>query len=316
MIISLIIIRLKQFYRNLSEAGLVRSVFLLLVVLPLVLYFIAKKAETNTDGFLITALASAVLFVIHSQRKDYQLIRKIASNPPGIFFIEYVVLTISLPFILIFNELYVPSAAFILLVGIISFHIPSAATFANYNPVIRFIPDKLFEWKSGVRKSFIFIAILWLLGLFGFAHIAFSAVSAILLTMTISTFYTFFEPRQILMADEVTENEFLRSKLRDHLMFFAKFLLPVAMIALVHPEKWMYILAAYFSAVNCLAFAILWKYAYYYPNGKSNLLGILAPLVCMVSVVLPLGFIILSINLILYRKAKTNLKPYLDANRR
>lgn len=316
MIISLLYIRLKQFYRNLSEAGLMRSIFLLIVVLPLILFYVAKKAETNTDGLLIAVLAGSVIFAVHSQRRDYKLIRKIATNPPKIFFIEYLLFTIFLPLILIFKELCFPAVAYVLLVGTVSFHVPRTATLANFNQAIRFIPDKLFEWKSGVRKNFIFIALFWLIGLFGFAHIAFSAVSAILLTMAVSAFYFSFESRQILMACEVPENEFLRRKLKDHLLFFAKFMLPIALVAFFHPQHWIFILVACFSAANCLAFTLLWKYAYYHPNGKSNLLSILAPLVCLVSIVYPVGLIILIINMILYRKAMFNLKPYLDAYRR
>jgi hypothetical protein len=202
--------------------------------------------------------------------------------------------------------------AFCSLMILISITVPSVSVKFSRAIQLPIVPDGMFEWQSGIRKNLVVLVIFYLPGLFGFYQIWLSAASLLLLTMIFVSFYSEYEPRNILLTGATNPLRFLIGKLARHIGFFALLLLPIFFIALINNEfRW--ISAGYLLAsVNLMAFSILLKYYQYRPGAYSGSHQMLTSLACFISVILPAAAVIVLLNLYLAAGAHRNLKFYLD----
>jgi hypothetical protein len=219
------------------------------------------------------------------------------------------------PVLMVIFGQYVQALEYVVLLLAMCFVKPSpqGAKTKTYHIWVKYIPVAMFEWRSGVRINFPAIILFYGLGIAGIYNIWLSIVSLVLLSLTFCTFYTANESQKILVASEQSAEVFLRCKLVQHVKYWALFLLPLLLIAFVHYQYGMFILAAFALTVNLLAFAIFTKYAYYRPASTGILSQIVVALAWLCSVIFPLSVFVLMTNIVLYFKAKNNLKYYLNA---
>jgi hypothetical protein len=178
---------------------------------------------------------------------------------------------------------------------------------------LQLIPTGMFEWQSGIRKNLVALILFYIPCLFGFYHIGLSAVSLFLLTIVFVSFYSEYEPLNMLIAGTVGSGKFLLAKVIRHAGLFAIILFPLMLIAFIHKDfRWL--TAGYFLAsLNLVTFAILLKYYQYRPGAYSGAHQMLTTLACVVSVILPVALFFILINLFLAIGAHRNLRTFLDA---
>ena len=170
----------------------------------------------------------------------------------------------------------------------------------------------MFEWQGGIRKNLVAIVIFYIFGLFGFYHIGFSALSLLLLTMVFVTFYSEYEPRNILMSEGFRAKRFIAKKLTKHTTCFAILMLPLLFIALIHKDFRIFSAGYFLAALNILIFSILLKYYQYRPLAYSGAHQMLTTMACFISVILPVALLFVLFNVFLAVGASRNLNIYLD----
>ena len=314
-IICLIKIRFSQIFREIKDAGIFRAIFLIAVITPLLLLFLYKKLPEQRYDYAIPIVAILLIFIVHRNRKDYFFLSKISKSPVWIFFVEYFVFSAPLLGLLIFFGLNVQALMYIVLLAVICFIKPSpkGSKTKTYSALINYIPVVMFEWRSGIRTNLLVIIFLYGLGLAGIFNIWLAVVSLALLSLIFSTFYGVNESQKILIASEQKSAIFLCAKIGQHVKYWALFLLPLLLIAFVHYQNWMLILAAFFAAINLMIFAILVKYTYYRPSSTVFLSQLITSIAWLFSIILPISIFVFLLNIYLYIKAKHNLNYYLDA---
>jgi len=297
--------------------GMLRAVFLLAVIVPLLALFLYRRLSVQGYDYVILGIALLLIFIIHHNRKDYFFLSKLSNPPAWIFFVEYFVFSAPLLVSLLFFGLYAQALMYVVLLSVICFVKPSpkGAKTKTYNALVKHIPVAIFEWRSGIRMNLPAIFLFYSLGLAGIFSIWLSAASLAFLSLTFCTFYGAYESQKILIASEQNADVLLRFKIGQHVKYWSLMLLPLLLVAFVHYQYWMFILAAFAAAVNLLIFAILAKYAYYRPASTSVLSQFVSSLAWLCSIILPLSIFVFLINIVLYFKAKHNLNYYLNAYR-
>ena len=170
----------------------------------------------------------------------------------------------------------------------------------------KIIPDDNFEWKSGIRKSLIFIITIWFVG---FTVSFFTAVVPIViffLGAVILSFYEEPEPLQILLANEMSAKKFLIQKIKSHSLAFFVLIAPLIISFFVFNHEYYYIvLIEYVLFAILLVYTILLKYAFYTPVEKSGaiqtftmfgIISIFIPILIPVIIVLSIKFLFQAIN--------------------
>ncbi len=314
LIVLLLKIRFLQAYREIRDMGMLRAVFLMAAIVPLLALFIYRRLPVQGYNYAIPGIALLLIFMIHRGRKDYSFLSKL-SNPVWIFFAEYLVFSVPLLVLLVIFTQHVQALIYAALLLGICFVEPSpkGVKVKTYDMWMKHIPAGMFEWRSGVRVSLPGIILFYVLGLAGVFNIWLSVASLILLSLTFGTFYGANESQKMLVASELNAGDFLRCKIGQHLKYWVLFLLPLFTVALMHYQYWLYILAAFVAAINLLVFAILAKYAFYRPASTGGLSQIISSLAWLCSIILPLSVLVFITNIVLYFKAKHNLNYYLDA---
>ena len=311
----LIKIRFLQIFREIRDMGMFRAVFLIAGIAPLLALFFYRRLSIPEQGYAILGAALLLTFLIHRSRKDYFFLSKISNPPVWIFFVEYLVFSAPLLVLLFVFGQYVQALMYVGLLSVIGFVKPSPKGAKNktYNALVKHIPVAMFEWRSGIRVGLPAVFLFYGLGLAGIFNIWLSAVSLALLSLIFCTFYGANESQKVLVASEQSANVFLRCKIVQHVKYWGLFLLPLLLVAFVHDQYWVFILAAFAAAVNLLVFAILTKYAYYRPASNGMLSQFVSSLAWLCSVILPLSIFVFLTNIVLYFKAKQNLNYYLNA---
>lgn len=310
---NLIRIRFSQTGRELQLVGFFKSMLLLLVLLPLFGFYIFKQLDKPGINSAIVAGAAFLIFMIHSRRKDHNFLSKLTDSPFRIYLTEYLLLSSPFLLLLLLKALYIQVLAFALALAIISATIPKPRKEYTYHVITKLIPDKIFEFRSGIRKNLIALILIYAIGLLGLLNIWFVAASAFFLALVISTFYSECEPVKILEAREKTPKQFLTSKLLEHSKLILISLLPLLLIACFHHEQILWIFIVLLVILNFLIASILLKYAYYIPGNTSGSHQFFCSVLLMASIILPFSILIMVLNIVLFNKSVRNLNQYLHA---
>jgi hypothetical protein len=302
-------------FREIRDMGMLRAIFVMAAIVPLVALFLYHRLSTvQSFDYAVFGVLFLLTFIIHRNRKDYYFLSKLSYPPAYIFFAEYLVFSSPVLVLSAVFGQYLQVLIYIVLLLALCFVKPSRKkTKTKYNAWVKHIPAAMFEWQSGFRANMPVIVFFYCLGLAGIFNIWISAVSIALLLQIFSTFYSINESQKILAAPEQNAEVFLRCKLTQHVKYWTLFLLPLFLVAFVHYEYWAFILAAFAASVNLQVFAILAKYAYYRPVSTGVLSQIVVPTAWLCSVILPVSVLVFFGNFFVYRKAKNNLKYYLNA---
>jgi uncharacterized membrane protein YiaA len=130
--------------------------------------------------------------------------------------------------------------------------------------------------------------------------------------MIFVSFYSEYEPVNMLVACECGPWKFLARKLARNMSYFALLMFPLFITALVHHEYRLISTGYFLASVNLVAFSILLKYHQYRPGAYSGAHQLLTMLASIISVIFPAVILVGAFNIFLAFGAHTNLKTWLN----
>lgn len=297
--------RLKQIAVIGMELGVLRVIFLISIIL------IAISGFANT-GYAIVFFA-VVVFSIHLSRRDKKLVMIISPNCYYVVFLaEY--LFISVPLLVVLVYTFKLSAVALFLIMLLLITLVRSFEILNFFTVnINFlVPDKNFEWKSGLRKYGLQFLLLYTAAL---VCAPFKYVPILILwgtLLVILRFYEHFEDYKLLEIENVSVAKFLKKKIGTAVSTFHLYATPVLALHLVlNTEVVWAVIAFYGLSMIFLGYVVLTKYAFYVPFGNSignKIIGYVGVFSVLLPFFIPLP-LIMAVRY--YAIAKSNLKTYI-----
>jgi hypothetical protein len=260
---KILLFRLKQLWRLFKQVGYVRIVLIAIVVAGFLVFELPNLISNN--DFLTVLIYPSIILPIHLLRKDQGFLRKLNFQKEAILAGEYN--TLALPFSLFLAFFQQWPAIFIghFLITIILF-LPSIKVEKKYRDNSQFtkwIPVKLFEWRSYMRQRKYFLLVCFgITGLLSAYAIA-MFLAILILVASFSEAFTHIESKELIESYPRSSN-FLWSKLKDHSGFIHLLFLPFyALFLLFHLELW-YILILLLIIIECsICFCLLYKYSWF-----------------------------------------------------
>jgi hypothetical protein len=71
LIVHLLKIRFLQAFRGIRDMGMLRAVFLIVVIVPLLALFICRRLPVQGYNYAVPGVSALLVFMIHRGRKDY-----------------------------------------------------------------------------------------------------------------------------------------------------------------------------------------------------------------------------------------------------
>jgi hypothetical protein len=286
------------------------AVFFVFVFLAAVAftYFVHRDEQGSLKLF---GLLGAVILFLHHSRKDRSFVFKHVPNPHLEMTIEYFVL--SFPFL--FFGIYFMRFEYLLLLLIALFMVPYInieVKQETFNKTIKHIPTPMFEWKSGVRRTYFPFILLYAIALCSSWFKILPLIVLWFLTTLIMTFYDENEPQNFLNEGNATnEKHFLNGKIISHVKILLVLYIPILLINTIFNIDFIWINILYLMAqVSLLVFGITTKYKHYVPSFNLITNSSFTSIIVLIGA-LPIFFIIpFLLAVVNYFKALTNLKPY------
>jgi hypothetical protein len=256
-------LRYIQATRMLYDLGSLGVFISLAIVLFLFfMFFVIRDSKMTLPVFLGLAIA---LISLHTSRKDSVFLNNHFEKAAMIFRIEYAGLL--LPFFLLAlvnRNLLLPLYLILLLLFIPYFKINKNQL--QGNRIVNLIPSRLFEWKSGLRKTFLVPFVLYLLA-YPATIIKFLPMVLLFFCITsIATFYDENEDQGLLERFGKTAGEIFYNKVIIHTKFLILAFAPVLLISsIIHPDIAIYNGLFLINQIVLLIFIITVKYKHYMP---------------------------------------------------
>lgn len=314
IIINILQLRVRQFYRILGELGIIHLLVLSIALIPLLLMGWAKIAE---DDLIFPILTGLILTSVHLNRKDKGFLDTVFSRPSLIYFVEYCFLMLPAVVFAASRQRFDILLGLICFTGILSLVKYTINRKRSGKPLFclpgHFKQD--FEWISGIRKQYVGIGLIYLIGLgLSWWSPAIPVVALFLLGIMVALFYMEAESHNILEVYAVqSPKQFLQKKMKRALLLFWGYGSPLLVLfAVFHYEYW-YVLIIMVLIISLFpVLGIVLKYSHYVPGAslKSNelILGIMIAFLAMpFTQPVPMIFAYRQ-----YKKAIVNLKHYLD----
>lgn len=330
MIYVILKIRLRQFLRIARETGAFR-LLVLLVILFFIFLMTYNFAIQSGKTKLILIFYSLYILAIHISRKDKYFLKKIYFRTYLIFIVEYFILSLPLIFIFLLSKNWTGLLflnLIILLLSLIRINfrtgfIISIITLilnpfnSNLNPGFRFpvpINDPYaFEWISGIRKNFIVLFCVYALFLVFAFKPYIAIVGIIILSLFISGFYLYGEPREFIESFATNSRQFLFRKIVRNFKYLIISFAPLIIISFIfNHETWLFILGGLFFSLLIQLLSIIFKYGLFNEN-RSLSRNALVLYMNILFLFLPFFWpapIIMGTNY--YFKARKNLDQYFD----
>ena len=329
MITTFIKIRLLQFFRLLKGIGLLRIIIVLLILwftTYMLFHFLILPENT------VKSLIAIGLFLLSLQvsRNDKHFIKTTIKNPYSIYLGEYLLLI--LPFLVIWivysNWIGVGLLILIiLLIPLISINLKlrylgSVIKFliypfnSNLNSKFKvrlpFISISSFEWISEIRRNLILLIPVYLFILaFSFKPNV-AVVGLIFLSILISGFYYYGEPREFVELFAKNPRDFILRKILINLKQLIILFAPILIIAIIfQTHTWYYLIGAIIISFLIQVLTIIFKYGLFEENANLNrnsIIVFLNILFVIMPMFLPVPIIM---GIMYYKKARENLKKYL-----
>lgn len=312
MIVNLINIRFKQFYREILRIGFFRIIVLLGISFMLFV-FLYLQTSKFPNAMYASMIVLLLILMLHTKRDDKLFLKINFSSYKWIYFVEYLLISLVLLVFLLIHNFWNIALLTIAVLGIIT-QLDLKKNRTRYNTRIqKWIPDECFEWKSGVRNLLPIIVIIWLIGI-SFSFFVGSVPIALFILGIISlNFLEKGEPYQMIIAFEKDPNKFLSLKIKQQLAILTIISAPMIIsFQFFHFQLWYVPFIVYIIFCILQVYAILVKYSFYEPNSKSSaaqifigigFVGLLMPIFAPLIILLSLRF---------YLKAKQNLSYYLN----
>lgn len=307
----LIKIRFLQIKREARAAG-IYTIPVAAAIIFLV-YFCSEIYKIEKSAWLLTALLALTCLSIQVNRKDKAFVYSHIEKSFSEIYSEYIALTLPFSITALLTShwfCYPALLIFLLPIPLIKFNVKRRTLFRKISLIISATD---FEWISGIRKSFALIVPLYLLAL-GFSWLRILPIFILwFITISILPFYNECESIHILREGNYPTLKFLKRKIARHFKYIFFLTAPVLIInTIFNFEDWLVNFIFIPIQFSLLVFAISLKYTFYTPNQKLASKNILLSLVSFSSVIpyfLPVPMIM---SVIYYRKAKINLRNYLD----
>jgi hypothetical protein len=312
MVWTFIKIRTKQIFRAIEEIGLLRVVFLigLLGYLTFGMFIQLSKVP---NLYYTTGAYFGVILLIHINRSDKIFLKTHFDKHKFIYLVEYLLLTLPLILCLLYYQQWcVSGLLYMALLIVINWEVKVKHRSLN-TKIQKLIPHDCFEWKSGIRKTYALIVVLFVLGLGTSFFIGSVPVVIFILGILPFSFYEKGESLQMILVFEMNPNRFLRHKVEMQLFLFSVLVLPLILAFLIfHYERWYIPVIEYFIFVSLHIYVILTKYAFYEPNQKSGaaqIFGTIGAMGMIIPVFIP---VIWFLSIRFYFKSKNKLNFYLS----
>jgi len=312
---NLLKIRYLQFFRVLQELGWIRLIILVVLgVASTAELWERLKSESQAIGFIILIILS--LGMIHIYRKDKNFFKVLNVHTPLFCFGEYFVFTTPITVVLFLVSTPTIGLTFLIGIFVISW-IPLRLSTSNKTLRIPFVSPRYFEIISGIRRTYIFLIIIYLIAILGAVKILIIPLAIFLITAIFTEFNREGESRQMIEIFTVSPAQFLYLKIKAQLYFFGILTFPLGILFAILHLKYAWLMLPILSyAMLIIAISILGKYYFYRPNtditetALFNMLllfgGFFVPV--MMPIIAPLS-IFFAVRY--YRKAVQNLKNYL-----
>lgn len=276
----------------------------LLLIFPIIFKF-------SDNPLLMATISSGVVLLLHLQRTDKNFLTIALKGARSLYFFHYHLLSLPIYIVLLYaGELIIFISSFTA-VTLLPFFVTNYSFVAVQYEIVRFIPLRNFEFKSGLRHNFIMVVLLYAVCIV-FYKSPFVALAAILLlTFVCTSFYSESEPRQMLEVYQLSAKRFLVYKIKNQLIDFGFFVLPLVCIYLVGNIQYWYVLVVFLIISAIIqTLAICLKYAFYEPGRDINKSIFIA--VYALSIFVPFFVPVPLLMMVHYfRKAESNLNHFL-----
>jgi len=268
MIESLLKIRVRQFYRELSGIGLLRLVFLsgLTVFLGFALY--VHTADNRISQYISMGFLLLIMYM-HTKRGDKFFLQTHFSNSKMLMCQEYMLLSVPLISCFLLHGQWIALAQ-LAGVGIIV-HLDFKTKQLRVNtPLQKFIPSDAIEWKAGFRKQLFIIVPLWIIAASTSFFIGSVPIAIFILGILTLGYFEYCESYQMLLAYELSAKKLLRLKAMRQIQLFSILAVPlIALFLLFHSNIWYVPVAEFLIFCFLGVYAVMTKYAFFEPNTKS-----------------------------------------------
>ncbi|MFT5834155.1 MAG: hypothetical protein ACI97N_001789 [Cognaticolwellia sp.] len=304
-------LRIKQFFRGLTEIGFIRVV----IIIPFMAIIILGLMESLLSRSLWEAFGFLALMLIslHFNRKDKHFLSVLKNQRDAVFAIEY--LMVSLPFIIwfIIENAWLQVISTIILLRIIPL-LKWTFVYTNSTAWLRFpkLMTKDFEWMLGIRKNIGYIILIYILAIILSYFTVSVLVALILLAIITATFYLEkSEPRNYLHLYADSPSELMRQKALRAVGLYLLSTIPLSIAFLVfHFQYWYLLLAALAISSIIQLTSVTLKYVTFTPKESNQrnviLLGFLVA--CWFTPFLQPVPLLMTMTY--YRKAKNRLKLF------
>lgn len=268
------------------------------------------QSAENVEWSLL--LVAGILSMLHLKRNDKIFFDLYADRATLIYQVEYIFVVLPIAILFLFMGFWQVTIGCFLIAFVVPFISMKGRSVTLISPLQKFIPSQAIEWKSGVRKMWLPMVVIWLIGLLGSYFIASVPIAILLLGLLVSGFYEKMESLPILLTPELNPRQFLQQKIGTAIGIFTVLCLPlIVLFAVFHTEQFYIPIIEFLLFSLLLVFAICVKYAFYLPepdaSSNQTLLGI-GFVGIFVPFILP---VFLFFILRYYFKAKSNLNLYL-----
>lgn len=310
MISSILTIRLKQLIRIVNSLGLGRFIFIV-IVLAMIVLFIFMSINSREGAYFTGSTWLILILALHIKRKDLTFLRSHIEKFRLLLVIEYSLISIPVITGLIYWNKYAEFVIFLILLTGIALRTKSMRKLTLNTWLQHLIPDQCFEWKSGIRSSLLFLVPLYIVGISASGWPATVPVIMIIFGLVTVGFNEKNEPLPMLLVFERSANNLLFIKIRNHLVLFSLFVIPLLILYLFrNPEYWYIVTIIFLMNILIQSYSVLTKYAFYQPHISSGnqIFNILGSVSVLVPFLLPL-VVVLGIRF--YFKSVSNLNQYL-----
>jgi hypothetical protein len=289
-------LRLLILYRTLAHAGWFLMLFtLLLCSVPIINfgYTVIEKPE-YWWGFVL--LAPALLW--HFNRKDRNFL-KIAGIPiQAVLLTDYFLIGFLPICFLCLSKNWLGVLSLTVGTILLTFvPIPQKSMVIQSNYVLPWIPLDFFEWRTGFRKNFYVLILMYFITLANCVWIGGLLLSVLFLASFLVSFYDFIENKDLLQKTFSIHNAFYK-KLQKHLLLTLVFITPHTLVYLFfNQEYWAIALACVCFLLAMVAFSMALKYEKWYVTRQRVVQGVphgvfLASLISAIFTPFALGWLI------------------------
>lgn len=300
-------IRCKMAYRILLELGWWRSFFVIGS-----LAFGVSKIFALQNFHVALAVSLLIIVPLHFARNDKAFLSQTPLYAPVLFMAEYLLLSSFFLIYFLANQAFIHFFTLLVCIFFLSFVKVSIRTKQLQSLSFVLIPAHIFEWRAGLRISWLFLLLVYLLALIFYAYETVLILCWILLIASFSTFYLQAEGRILLQLAQDSPHAFLFGKVKDYLILSLIFLSPIFILFFInHIQLWL--VGAILLMLSLLTpfFVVFQKYASWQAH-ISLQQNMILHLLFLVSFVLPFLFPVGIFLLIRsYRRAVKNIRYFI-----